>query len=128
MATILIIDDDPAVLSVFTQFLESLQHRVLSASNGKDGLASMQANPPDLIITDIMMPEMDGLELVTYIRNHSPDLPVIAISGGMQRASMNFLPLAEKFGACRVFEKPVSLSHLRKAVQELLAEKTTSAS
>jgi CheY-like chemotaxis protein len=81
----------------------------------------MREQTPDLIITDIMMPEMDGLEIVTHIRKHHPSLPVIAISGGMQRASMNFLPLAKKFGACRVFEKPVSLVQLQEAVDELLA-------
>ncbi|QHI69602.1 response regulator [Tichowtungia aerotolerans] len=120
MGYILIIDDDHAVQSVFTQFLKSLGYRTESADNGKDGLDQMLAETPDLIITDIMMPEMDGLELVTYIRNHNSELPIIAISGGMQTASMNFLPLAKRFGACKVFEKPVSLIQLREAIHELL--------
>lgn len=123
MAHILIIDDDIAIQKVFTQLLESEGHEIALATNGKDGLARMKELEPDLIITDIMMPEMDGLEIVTYIRDHYPNLPVIAISGGMQMAAMNFLPLAEKFGACRVFEKPVSLIKLRETVNELLNSK-----
>lgn len=121
MGYILIIDDDQAIQNVFTQFLESMGYQTKSALNGKEGLSQMLEKTPDLIITDIMMPEMDGLELLTYIREHKLDLPVIAISGGMQTASMNFLPLARKFGACQVFEKPVSLVQLRKAVQEMLS-------
>ena len=120
MANILIIDDDTAIQSVFSQYLQALGHNIVTATNGKDGIALLNKQPPELIITDIMMPEMDGLELVNYIRNNYPKLPVIAISGGMQMATINFLPFAEKFGACRVFEKPVSLPMLREAVEELL--------
>lgn len=120
MEPILIIDDDPAIVNVFTQFLENLGYSVQSASEGKEALGLINKQPPALIITDILMPEMDGLEIVTYIREHHPDLPVIAVSGGMKTASMNFLPLAQRFGACKVFEKPVPLSKLRAAVEELL--------
>lgn len=122
MEHILIIDDDPAVRNVFTQLLESKNYSVETAGEGKEGLNRMKSRLPDLIITDIMMPEMDGLELVQTIRQISPDLPIIAISGGMQTAAMNFLPLAEKFGACKVFEKPVGLAKLLGAVEDLLAE------
>lgn len=122
MQHILIIDDDAVIQSVFSQLLESKGYSVETASEGKEGLKKMHARTPDLIITDIMMPEMDGLEVVQNIRNYHPGLPVIAISGGMQTASMNFLPLAERFGACKVFEKPLSLVKLLEAVQELLAD------
>ena len=121
MAHILVIDDDEAIKKVFEQFLIHLNHRVETASDGKEGLAKMKADAPDLIITDIMMPEMDGLELVQAIRNYDPTLPVIAISGGMQTSAMNFLPLAKRFGACEVFEKPVTLTKLEAAVDKLLS-------
>lgn len=78
MNPILLIDDDPAILNVFSQFLEGLGHPVQSALNGKEAIARMKEQAPSLIITDIMMPEMDGLEMVTYIREHHPDLPLIA--------------------------------------------------
>lgn len=120
MALILVIDDDESVLTLFQQFLESNGYAVALAANGREGLVQMHRNNPDLIITDIMMPEMDGLEIIREFRAHHPELPVIAISGGMRAAPINFLPHAKKFGACRVFEKPVALAELLKAVQELL--------
>jgi CheY-like chemotaxis protein len=123
MQHILIIDDDKAIQSIFTQLLENNGYSVETASEGREGLRKLKARTPDLIITDIMMPEMDGLEMVTYIRRNHPDLPVIAISGGMQAAPVNFLPMAKQFGACKVFEKPLALATLLEAVQELLSEK-----
>jgi CheY-like chemotaxis protein len=68
MARILIIDDDLSIQQLFKQFLSGEDHNVLSASNGKEGLRLMKQQKPDLIITDIMMPEMDGLEVVREIR------------------------------------------------------------
>lgn len=122
MASILVIDDDEAVSALFRQFLESAGYSVMLAANGQDGLEKMRANQPDLIITDIMMPEMDGLEIIRAVRTQHPELPIIAISGGMHAIPINFLPHAKKFGACRVFEKPVPLTALRTAVRELLNE------
>jgi DNA-binding response OmpR family regulator len=121
MKTILIIDDDTAVLELFCQFFEQSGFAVQQAENGKTGLIKMRQSQPDLIITDIMMPEMDGLEIIQEVRAHTPELPVIAISGGMRNATMNFLPHAKKFGAIRVFEKPVILSELLEAVCSLLS-------
>ena len=120
MARILIIDDDLSIQQLFKQFLSGEDHNVLSASNGKEGLRLMKQQKPDLIITDIMMPEMDGLEVVREIRKTYPGLPVIAISGGMRGLPINFLPHAKKIGVCQVFEKPISLTTLREAVNELL--------
>lgn len=120
MQHILIVDDDLAVLSLFQQFLESSGYSVAVAPDGKKGLQMLRQRQPDLIITDIMMPEMDGLELLMDIRKHHSEIPVIAISGGMKIQPGNFLPQAAKFGARRIFQKPVSLADLLQAVQELL--------
>jgi len=122
MKTILIIDDDKAVLGLFTQALENNGYSVVQAADGREGLRLFEVAPTDLVITDIMMPEMDGLELIPKLRKKSPDLPIIAISGGMRNATISFLPQAKIFGACRVFVKPVSLSVLLQAVKELLGE------
>lgn len=119
MSKVLLIDDDPTIQKVFAQFLTRLGHEVLQADNGKTGLCLMQQNRPDLIITDIMMPEMDGLEILMKIRNDHDDIPVIAISGGMRALPVNFLQQAKLFGARYVFEKPVSLEVLKNAVEEL---------
>lgn len=122
MAHILVIDDDDAVLSLFGQFLESAGYSVMLAPDGGEGMRLMKQRNPDLIITDIMMPEMDGLELLMKIRKHHPGIPVIAISGGMKTQPASFLPQAKKFGAQHVFIKPVGLSDLLEAVQKLLGE------
>jgi CheY-like chemotaxis protein len=120
MALILVIDDDDSVQTLFSQFLTNAGYSVAVASSGRDGLDQAREKKPDLIITDIMMPEMDGLEIIRAIRADSPDLPVIAISGGMRNLPFNFLPHAKKFGACRVFEKPVALAELKAAIHQLL--------
>lgn len=120
MAQILIIDDDPIIRKLFSRFLESKEHEVALAENGRIGVRMLEQNRPDLVITDILMPEMDGLEILMQIRNTHKDLPVIAISGGMRSLPINFLEQAKLFGARHVFEKPVSLEHLLAAVNQLL--------
>jgi len=122
MAHVLIIDDDPAVQNVFSQFLEETNYSVEYALDGKEGLKKMLQHTPDLIITDILMPEMTGLEVMQNIRDHHPELPVIAISGGMRRSSINVLPLAKRFGACKALEKPISRDTLLQAIEELLPD------
>lgn len=121
MANILIIEDDLSVQQMFNQYLESKGFTVFCASEGREGMRLMQQQKIDLIITDIMMPEMDGLEVIQEIRKHHSGLPIIAISGGMRDVPINFLPHAKKFGACRVFEKPIPLNTLFTAVQDLLS-------
>jgi len=120
MKHILVIDDEAPVLSLFGQLLESAGYSVALASDGQEGLRLLKQQKPDLIITDIMMPEMDGLELLMTIRKQYPEIPAIAISGGMKIQPVSFLPQAKKLGAKRVFVKPVELSTLLQAVQELL--------
>jgi CheY-like chemotaxis protein len=122
MAKILLIDDDPKIQMVFSQFLTSLGHDIVQAENGKAGLKMIQESRPDLVVTDIMMPEVDGLEILMHLRNTHDSVPVIAISGGMRALPVNFLQQAKLFGARYVFEKPVPLDVLRNAVTELLAE------
>jgi CheY-like chemotaxis protein len=122
MPHILVIDDDAPVLSLFGQALENAGYSVALAPDGREGMRLLKQQKPDLIITDIMMPEMDGLELLTKIRKQHAEIPVIAVSGGMKIQPANFLPQAKKFGAQRVFIKPVELSELLHAVQELLSK------
>ncbi|VGO22297.1 response regulator [Pontiella sulfatireligans] len=122
MALILIIDDDPVIQKLFSQFLAGKGYQTAQAANGKEGLRLMEERTPDLVITDILMPEMDGLEILMAIRSQRGDIPVIAISGGMRTAPINFLQHAKVFGARHVFEKPVPLDVLLKAVEELLQE------
>jgi CheY-like chemotaxis protein len=120
MAHILVIEDDCSVQTLFGQLLESEGYTVSHATDGAEGIHLLKQEKTDLIITDIMMPEMDGLEVIRTVQHTHPNLPIIAISGGMRTVPINFLPHAKKFGACRVFEKPVILADLLAAVKELL--------
>ncbi len=120
MARILIIDDDETILSVFKRFLSGKGYDVEVATDGRIGLRDIEKQPVDLVITDIMMPETDGLEVVMAIRGKGTDVPVIAMSGGMHAMPMDFLPMAKKFGACKVLYKPIELEDLLEAVEEAL--------
>jgi CheY-like chemotaxis protein len=121
MPKILIIDDDETIRSVFKRYLSGKGYEVFVAADGRQGLRSLEEQPVDLVITDIMMPETDGLEVVMAIRGKEIDIPVIAISGGMHAMPMDFLPMAKKFGAREVLYKPVELDDLLHAVEKVLA-------
>ncbi|MBN2164368.1 MAG: response regulator [Pontiellaceae bacterium] len=120
MANILIIDDDPSIRNVFTRYLEHKGYSVTVASDGSEGLSILSTFAPDLVITDVMMPGKDGLEVVLELRKTRQDIPVFAISGGMRMAVMDFLPMIKKFGAKKVFYKPVDLDELLVAIHEQL--------
>lgn len=120
MAKILLIDDDPAIQKSISRFLTAEGHEVAIAENGAVGMRLLAESQPDLVITDIMMPEMDGLEILLNIRKSHAGLPVIAISGGMRALPINFLKQAKMFGARYVFEKPIMLDVLLKAVNDLV--------
>lgn len=128
MFHILLIDDDEAIRNVFQRFLTRHGYQITCAENGREGLRLLKANLPDLVITDIMMPETDGLEVVLAIRRKNKTLPVIAISGGMHAAPMDFLPLVKKFGAQTVFYKPVEMDDLLAAVKKELGEQAAAPS
>ena len=118
MAKILVIDDDASIRTLFQRFLSIKGHRVDCACDGREGLRMIHSDPPDLVITDIMMPEADGLEVVMAIQNGGSRIPVIAISGGGHTLPVDFLPVARNFGAQRVLYKPVELEELLAAVAE----------
>jgi len=120
MQHILIIDDDEMIRTIFKRFLEGQGYRVECAVDGRDGLRQLEVEPPDLVITDIMMPDVDGLEVVLAMREKHPGIPVIAISGGMSSLPMDFLPMVEKFNECRVLYKPIALKDLLPVVKQLL--------
>jgi DNA-binding NtrC family response regulator len=131
MAHILIIDDDPAVLRLFGDILECARHSVILASDGRKGLRILQEQRPDLVVTDIMMPEMDGMEVLQEISTNHASLPVIAISGGMRSSTADFVSRALQLGACRVLEKPIAVQAFLVAVNEVLGangEKMTQSS
>ena len=121
MARILVIEDDDSIQFLLRLVLRSHGHQVLQASNGLEGMKLFQAEPPDLVLTDLLMPEKEGLETIREIRTHTPGAKIIAMSGGSPRwAGMDLLVLADKLGARRVLRKPFGEGELRAAIDDVL--------
>ncbi len=119
MPKVLVIDDEPQIRSLIKTFLTRSGYEVDEAGDGIEGVERMKANPAEVVITDILMPKQEGLETIRQIRKDFPDVKVIAMSGGSQLTVMDFLPIAEKFGAARIFHKPLDFTAMVDAVKEL---------
>jgi len=118
MAQILIIDDDYSVRRALRTVLEKEGHDVVEAINGEEGARLFTKFPIDLVITDILMPEKDGVEVLLELRADHPNIKAIVISGEGQE----FLPAAEEFGALRTLSKPFRPSKLITVVREVLGQ------
>ncbi len=118
---ILLVDDEDAIRKMVRAVLGSELYEFGEAVNGLDAQAMLEKQKFDLIITDVIMPDCDGIELVMAIRRKLPDVKVIVMSGGGRVRAGHYLDLAGKLGAARVFEKPFDTAELRTAVQELLS-------
>ena len=96
MARILIIDDEDELRILLRQMLEHAGHEVTEAVNGTEGIELYERDTHELIITDIIMPEMEGVETMLALRRTDPELPIIAISGGGRLDATDFLTMAKK--------------------------------
>ncbi len=96
-------------------------HGILEAENGRKADAFFIGNPPDLMITDILMPEREGIETILTVRKLHPGLKILAISGGGRTGRLDFLEVAKKFGAHATLQKPFDKKALLTAVRALLA-------
>jgi CheY-like chemotaxis protein len=117
---IIIIDDDTQVLTTLKKMLEREGYEIVTASDGKEGVRCYRENPTDLIITDLIMPEKEGIETILELRQDFPAVKIIAISGCARNSPMTYLELAENLGAQYTFSKPVERKKLLNAVQDLL--------
>jgi CheY-like chemotaxis protein len=122
MAKILVLDDEASIVLMIKKMLEKAGHEVEMALNGKDGMILFEQNKPDLLITDIIMPEKEGLETIFELRQKYPDLKIIAISGGGRISPEGYLPGAKLLGADMVFQKPLDQKEFLQAVATLLDE------
>lgn len=125
MADILLIDDDETFRDVLACALEQSGHTVRQAANGIEGLRIYRQSPADLVITDIVMPEKEGLDVIRDLHREFPAARVIAMSGGLAQDPKLYLFMAEKFGAAAVLAKPFQLADLAKAVDTALAKKSS---
>ncbi len=121
VAHLLLIDDDDTTRDVLRKMLERAGHVVTEARHGREGLRLYQATPVDLVITDIWMPEQEGLETITALRQLNPAVKILAISGGSRLTSLDSLPIAKELGAQGILPKPIRQQTLVETVQALLA-------
>ncbi len=121
MARILVIDDEELVRYTLRAILESADHEVVEAKDGNEGIASCKAHPADLVITDIIMPEKEGMETIIELRHAYPDVKIVAISGGGRIAGSDYLKLARKLGADEVMPKPFQMDEVLSMVRRVLA-------
>jgi len=117
---ILIIDDEEMMRDTIAMMLEDGDFEIRGAADGNIGLRELETYRPDLVITDIIMPNKEGIETILEIRRKWPDLPIIAISGGGRTSNMDFLEAAKKFGANETLHKPFTVDEIVAAVCRLL--------
>jgi DNA-binding response OmpR family regulator len=120
VARILIIDDEAMVRNLLTQILELEGHETVVATGGIAGIKIHRENPADLIITDLIMPDKDGIETIMEIRRDFKDVKIIAMSGGGQIEPKTYLQIAKTIGAVKTITKPFNRKELVKTIQELL--------
>jgi DNA-binding response OmpR family regulator len=117
---ILLIDDDAAVLRTLEIVLGDRGYDVITAKDGVEGLRLFQKHHPDLVITDLVMPEMEGIETIIEMRRERPDTKIIAISGGGRTHNGRFLKMAASFGAVAVLPKPFMPDELAAKIEEVM--------
>ena len=120
MAHILIIDDDQQIRVFLRKLLMSEGYTVTVAFDGSEGVECYKKNEIDLVITDLIMPEQEGLDTIEQLLTLNPDAKIIAMSGGGKIAPTNYLHTAKLLGAIATFHKPVSNEDLLKKIREIL--------
>ncbi len=125
MSSILIIDDDAAIRSAIQRVLESDGHAVSSACDGERGVAAYRTIRPDLVITDIIMPENEGLWAILQIRRDDTTVPILAMSGGGNFIKTDVLRTARQLGADWTIAKPFGARELLDMVRAILSRRVT---
>ena len=118
--SILIIDDNEQVRTFLRNVLEQAGYIVTEAPNGHEGLLQFKQTPTALVLTDLLMPDMDGLEVTMVLHRESPTVKIIVLTGGSGES--DFLDVAKLLGAHRTMKKPIAIAELLQAVREELGE------
>ena len=124
-ARILVIDDDPDVRTTIQWILEAEGFVVSLAANGQEGLDLLKREPADVVLTDIFMPEKEGIETIAELRRAFPQLPIFVVSGGGSARHADYALVARELGAQQVFRKPLDPQILIDALHEALGTSAT---
>ena len=120
MKSILIIDDEPQIRSMLRLVLERAGYQVAEAPDGIEGIQSYRENPTDLILTDLIMPNKDGIGMIIDLKKEFPAAKIIAMSGGGLNKPEGYLKGAQKLGALQTLSKPIDREELLRAVKDTL--------
>jgi CheY-like chemotaxis protein len=121
MARILLVEDNDITRFALTKFLRNGGHDVMDIKDGSGVMSLIGSFEPEVVVTDIVMPEVDGIEVINMVRDQGWPLPIIAISGGGRIAGRDYLELAAAIGAAATLEKPFDAEALLQAVDTVLA-------
>jgi CheY-like chemotaxis protein len=121
MAMLLVIDDDESMRRLMVRTLSGGKHQVIEAENGYQGLRLVAEHKPDVVITDILMPQKEGIETIREVQELAPRTKIIAVSGGGLSHNLMFLDVARAFGADAVLAKPFHPAQLVEAVEKVLS-------
>lgn len=120
MSTVLIVDDDWMIRKMLIKAFRKEGYDVFDASDGKKAIKLFKDEIIDVVITDIVMPGMEGIETIQELRSINPNVKIIAFSGGGSLSPDSYLKIASAMGAQYTFQKPIAIEELRKAVRELI--------
>ncbi len=120
MKTILIIDDEMQIRLMLRRMLEKEGYKVIDAPDGEQGMKLYSENPADLVVTDLIMPQKEGIEIIFELKRHHPDVKIIAMSGGGRNKPDTYLDLAKRAGALLTFSKPIMKKEFIQAVNSLI--------
>jgi DNA-binding response OmpR family regulator len=123
MPGILIVEDDKSIREMLKLSLLRNNYTVLEAENGKDAIVHFKSLLTDLVVTDLIMPEEDGLKVIIKLKELKPSIKIIAISGGGKAGPASYLNLAKALGADAIYTKPFSINDLVAKIRELLDNK-----
>ncbi len=118
--SILVIDDDETIRLLFRAILEREGYRVVDAPDGNVGIKQYRKNPTDMVITDLIMPNKEGIETIRDLRREFPNVKIIAVSGGGRIGPDSYLKMAKGVGALRTLIKPIDRTALLKTIEEVL--------
>ena len=121
MARILIVDDDDSIRILMKEMLQDAEHSIFEATNGSEAKQTLMKEKIDLIVTDLVMPEKSGIDLILELKDSHSSVPIVAVSGGGGiTGRFDYLPIAKLIGADRVLNKPFSASVFREVVDTAL--------